>query len=80
MTAEKLLSELRADAPARLKWAVCRYLGIRPGSPGWLLMSRRRALAWACHIALDREENGVREERNGGFDLERFLRMREAAR
>ena len=80
MTAEKLLGELRADAPARLKWAVCRYLGIRPGSLGWLLMSRRRALAWACHIALDAAEDGVGEERNEGFDPERFRRMKEAAR
>lgn len=80
MTAEKLLGELRADAPARLKWAVCRYLGIRPGSPAWLLMSRRRALAWACHIALDTAGNGAGEERNEGFDPDRFRRMKEAAR
>ena len=80
MTAEKLLGELRADAPARLKWAVCRYLGIRPGSLGWMLMSRRRALAWACHIALDRAENSAGEVRNEGFDLERFRQMKEAAR
>ena len=80
MTAETLLDELRADAPARLKWAVCRYLGIRPGSLGWLLMSRRRALSWACHIALDAAGGGAGAERNGGFDFERFRQMKEAAR
>ena len=80
MTAEKLLGELRSDAPARLKWTVCRYLGIRPGSLGWLLMSRRRALAWACHIALDAAGGGAGEERNEGFDSERFQRMKEGAR
>ena len=80
MTAERLIGELSRDAPARLKWAVCRYLGIRPGSPGWLLMSRRRALAWACHIALDAAESGVGEERGESFDPERFRRMKEAAR
>lgn len=80
MTAEKLLGELRRDAPARLKWTVCRYLGIRPGSPAWLLTSRRRALAWACHIALDAAGSGAGTDRNEGFDPERFRRMKEAAR
>ena len=80
MTAEKLLEELRRDAPARLKWTVCRYLGIRPGSLAWLLMSRRRVMAWACHIALDAAGNGAGVDRNEGFDPERFRRMKEAAR
>ena len=80
MTAEKLLEELRRDAPARLKWTVCRYLGIRPGSLAWLLMSRRRVMAWACHIALDAAEGSAGADRNEGFDPERFRRMKEAAR
>ena len=80
MVAEKLLNELRRDAPARLKWTVCRYLGIRPGSLAWLLMSRRRVLAWACHIALDTAGDSAGADRNEGFDLEHFRRMKEAAR
>ena len=80
MTAEKLLSQLRRDTPARLKWTVCRYLGIRPGSPGWLLMSRRQVMAWACHIALDADGNGAGTDRNGSFDPERFRQLKEAAR
>lgn len=80
MTAEKLLSQLRRDAPARLKWTVCRYLGIRPGSMAWLLMSRRRVMAWACHITLDAAGNSVGADRNEGFDPERFRQMKEAAR
>lgn len=75
-----LLQELYRDAPARLKWTVCRYLGIRPGSLAWLLMSRRRALAWACHIALDAAGNGAGADRNAGFDAERFRQLKEAAR
>ena len=80
MVAEKLLNELRRDAPARLKWMVCRYLGIRPGSLAWLLASRRRVMVWACHIALDTAGNGTGTNENEGFDPERFRRMKEAAR
>ena len=80
MTAEKLLEELRRDAPARLKWTVCRYLGIRSGSLAWLLMSRRRVMVWACHIALDAAGRGAGADRNEGFDPERFRQLKEAAR
>ena len=80
MRVEKLLEELRRDAPARLKWTVCRYLGIRPGSLAWLLMSRRRVMVWACHIALDTAGSGAGADRNEGFDPERFRQLKEAAR
>ena len=80
MTAEELLSQLRRDTPARLKWTVCRYLGIRPGSLAWLLMSRRRVMLWACHIALDTAGNGAGADKSGGFDPERFRQLKEAAR
>ena len=81
---EKLLEELSGDCWERLRWVVCRRLGILPGSWGWRLMTRRRALRCACQLALDeRESGGTRRaaagefERgeSGGFDMERFRQL-----
>ena len=80
---EKLLSELDGDSVERLKWLVCRTLGILPGSLGWYLMSGRRAVRYACHMALDaRGRTAALEPREAGsaagFDMERFRAMKEA--
>lgn len=78
---EKLLEELAGDSLARLKWVVCRELGILPGSWGWRFMTARRALKYACHLVLDARERGgdadaVREAGAAeGFDLERFYKL-----
>lgn len=75
---EQLLEKLAADCPARLKWLVCRRLGIAPGSLAWRAMSARRVLKYACHLALDeRGGTSVRsaaepDSENGEFDLKRF--------
>ena len=81
---DRLLDELAGDCWERLRWVVCRRLGITPGSRPWRRMTRRRALGLACHLALDeREDGGGRPggapdtERgvSGGFDMERFRRL-----
>lgn len=79
---ERLLEELDADSVERLKWLVCRRLGIVPGSWSWRLMTGRRAVRLACHMALDaRDTAGAGPEEAGqgaGFDMERFRAMKEA--
>lgn len=78
---ERLLEELAGDCMERLKWVVCRRLGIAPGSWGWYLMSGRRVLRYACHMALDARERGgeaaagLEAGTAGGFDLERFREL-----
>ena len=79
---EKLLQELDGDCMERLKWLVCRRLGIKPGSWGWRRMSARRVIRCACHLALDaRGSAGAADSGGGerasaaGFDLERFREL-----
>ncbi len=81
----KLLGELERDSAERLKWLVCRRLGIMPGSALWHMMTRRRALRYACHMVLDGRGSpdsagdGFGESGSGsGFDEARFRRMKEA--
>lgn len=81
---DRLLDELAGDCWERLRWVVCRRAGILPGSLTWRLMTRRRTLLLACHLALDAREPGAGRldaaqgaERgvSGGFDMERFQRL-----
>lgn len=78
---EKLLEELAGDSLERLKWLVCRQLGIRPGSWGWHTMTARRVIRFACHLALDARgsgaslDGGAERETAEGFDLERFREL-----
>lgn len=82
---ERLLEELAGDWTERLRWVVCRRMGILPGSWGWRIMRGRRVLRYACHMALDERqsgaggEGGVGSEREAGmagaFDIERFREL-----
>lgn len=78
---EKLLEELEGDSLERLKWLVCRELGILPGSWGWYAMTARRVIRFACHLALDTRgrggsaDAGAERETAAGFDLERFREL-----
>lgn len=81
---DRLLDELAGDCWERLRWVVCRRVGILPGSRLWRLMTRRQMLSLACHLALDAREGGAQQpdaapdtERalSAGFDLERFRRL-----
>lgn len=80
---ERLLEELAGDSLERLKWLVCRRLGILPGSWLWHSMTARRVLRCACHMALDARsrggfaDGGAESERGAaeGFDWERFREL-----
>ncbi|MCM1150239.1 MAG: hypothetical protein NC319_09195 [Butyricicoccus sp.] len=78
---EELLGELAGDSLERLKWLVCRELGIPPGSLAWYSMTARRVIRYACHLALDVRErgfsagDGAERETAEGFDLERFREL-----
>lgn len=78
---EELLEELAGDSLERLKWLVCRELGIAPGSWGWYSMTARRVIRFACHLALDARRRGgsfdadAERETAAGFDLERFREL-----
>jgi hypothetical protein len=77
MTGE-LLQKLSRDGGARLKWQVCRTLGIAPGSLTYRLMSRRRVIEYACQMVLDM---GAESAQTGeSFDMGRFLRLKEGAK
>lgn len=67
----ELLDCLRRDSAARLKWLVCRRLGILPGSREERRMTLRRTVECACHLLLD---EGA-ESGNAGFDMARFRRL-----
>ena len=77
---DRLLEELAGDCWERLRWVVCRRLGVLP----WRVASRRRVLRYALKIALDERERRAGErgaaavtERGagGGFDMERFRQL-----
>lgn len=82
---EELLEELAEDWTERLRWVVCRRLGLLPGSWGWRLMTGRRVLRCACHMALDERQSGAGGEdvassereagMTGAFDIERFREL-----
>ena len=71
MTAEELLARLDRDAMARLKWRVMQ-LGIAPLSPRALLLTRRRVIECACHLALDAGAKPESGAENPDFDMARF--------
>lgn len=76
---EGLLEKLAGDSQERLKWLVCRRLGILPGSWRWRFMSARQVLRFACHLALDARERdlggGGEREAAEGFDMDRFREL-----
>ncbi len=76
MAAEKLLGALREDGMARLRHAVLERTGVSPFSLRAVLISDRQIIKYACHMVLDGES--TEEAAGGGFDMERFLNMKEA--
>ena len=72
MTAEELLSSLDRDSMARLKWRVMQRLGICPVSLRALLLTKRRVVACACHLALDAGAGPGTGAENADFDMARF--------
>ena len=72
MMTERLLESLERDEFDRLRWLVCRGLGLRPGSVTERLMSRRSVLRCACHMVLDGQSD-ISE--SSGFDMERFRKL-----
>ena len=70
----KLLGKLENDHMARLRHVVLTKLGISPLSPLALFISDRRIVACACQLVLDSRDAGNLT----GFEIERFLRMKEA--
>ena len=72
-----LLDALERDSVKRLKWRVMERLHICPASLRGRLLTKRRALEYACHLALDAGERApvntkARPLFNPGFDMARF--------
>lgn len=70
--AENLMTALAEDPMARLKWRVMGLLGVDPASLRALLLTRRRTLALACHLALDAGAGADTVTENPQFDMARF--------
>ena len=74
----ELLRALDADPMRRLKWRVMERLDICPASLRARLLTKRRALEYACHLALDAGERAASANtkaaagENPGFDMARF--------
>ena len=69
-----LLESLKRDDMARLRFVVCRELGLVPGSLSARLLTRRQVLTLACHLVLERERGGGEE--NSRFDMARFYALK----
>ena len=74
----ELLDALDRDSVRRLKWRVMERLHICPASLRGRLLTKRRALEYACHLALDAGErvpavqSNAEPPFNPGFDMARF--------
>ena len=74
----ELLDALSADSMKRLKWRVMERLNICPASLRGRLLTKRRALEYACHLVLDAGERTVpasaetKAGENPRFDMARF--------
>ena len=74
----ELLSTLSGDSVKRLKWRVMERLHICPASLRGRLLTKRKALEYACHLALDAGERTApaktkaASNENPGFDMARF--------
>ena len=66
----KLMIALAEDPMARLKWRVMGLLGVNPASLRALLLTRRRVLECACHLALDAGAGKTGD--NPNFDMARY--------
>ena len=75
MSGAELLQRAEADAAGRLRWRVLRSLGVCPLSLRGRLLSRRRALALACQLALDAGDGPAGG--NPAFDMARFRALAE---
>ena len=75
---DELLRALSGDSMKRLKWRVMERLNICPASLRGRLLTKRRALEYACHLVLDAGERAApvkpqaKTEENPGFDMARF--------
>lgn len=72
MDCGQLLESLENDHMARLRHVVLRRLGICPIGLRAAMISNRSIIRCACQLAAD----GRQEEQSGGFDMEKFIRMR----
>lgn len=90
MDMDELLDALKPDSLARLRHLIFRREGICPFGLRARLISDRQVIMQACHLLLDGEERippvavrhppldkGGKTECSAGFDMERFLAMKE---
>lgn len=71
---DSLLQQLNGDHWERLRWLVCRRLGVPP----WRPLSRKTVLKCALHLALDAQDPPPPDtERADGssFDFDRFRQL-----
>ena len=70
---------LERSTASRLKWRVCRLMGIKPYSSEWKRLTRRRVVM--CAAMLVSEMEGLRRDDDSGeanphFDERRFEELR----
>lgn len=70
----KLLQSLEKDHMARLRHVVLTRFGISPLGLRAGLISNRKIIECACRLVLDNSGGGE------GFDMERFVRLKEGSR
>lgn len=76
----RLIESAEKDSVRRLKWVVCRSIGVSPLSVQARLLTKKAVLRMACNMILDRRGGGIPRPpfANTGFDMERFDRLKGA--
>ena len=76
---ERLLEGLERDSFSRLRWVVCRRLGLSPVSLRAMTMTRKRLIYCAANLVLDMGKKAAGEDReamgNPKFDESMFREL-----
>lgn len=72
----KLKAELSANSLERLRWYVCKYLGVFPYGE----MRDSDIIKCGIHMLIDKKQKGVEHSNSSTFDEDRFSRLKGGAR